>query len=357
LVVALHVVFNHAVMDLRVSLPTWVRTGVGLFPGVPILFFVSGFLISGSYEKDPRLWKYAQNRLLRIFPGLIVCTLLSILVVYFTGYFTSRHVSVFEIAGLALGQVSFLQFYNPEFMRGFGTGVLNGSLWTVTVVLQFYVLVPLLYAALGLQKGLKNGRLLAVILFFMAINLIVSALRPTHGEEIPFKLWLVSFSPWFYMFLVGVFFQRNCGFFYARLAGKFRPLFVVYLAVIYPLVLHFHWHTGNSIKPPLFLLLTILVFSLAYSHPGLGSRMLRGNDHSYGLYLYHVPVINLFVYYAWIGKVSFLAMVGAVTWGLAAASWVLIEGPFIRLKKRTFRYSVEPEGARRENLHVTQVLD
>ncbi len=52
------------------------------------------------------------------------------------------------------GQVSFLQFFNPEQFRGFGIGVANGALWTITVELQFYVFIPLLYATVfGRWKG------------------------------------------------------------------------------------------------------------------------------------------------------------------------------------------------------------
>ncbi len=43
------------------------------FPGVPIFFFISGFLIFKSYELAPNFKIYLRNRLLRIYPALIVC--------------------------------------------------------------------------------------------------------------------------------------------------------------------------------------------------------------------------------------------------------------------------------------------
>ena len=40
---------------------------------------------------------------------------------------------------------------HPDFLRGYGVGVLNGSLWTIPVELQFYALVPLIYWSLSLR--------------------------------------------------------------------------------------------------------------------------------------------------------------------------------------------------------------
>ena len=128
------------------------------FPGVPIFFFVSGFLISKSYETNSQLSEYTQNRMLRIFPSLFVCTLLALFSVYLTGYFADKTYSISEFVFWVFGQISFFQFYNPEFMRGFGTGVMNGSLWTISVELQFYMMVPILYLAFGLSKEKNINR-------------------------------------------------------------------------------------------------------------------------------------------------------------------------------------------------------
>src|SRR5579863_3316686 len=64
---------------------------IELFPGVPVFFFVSGFLISKSFENNSNLAEYARNRALRIYPGLIVCFLASLAAVALTGYFSAVH--------------------------------------------------------------------------------------------------------------------------------------------------------------------------------------------------------------------------------------------------------------------------
>ena len=50
-------------------------TLLGYFPGVPIFFFVSGFLIYSSYEKSKEnqkpLFNFYQKRFLRLYPAAI----------------------------------------------------------------------------------------------------------------------------------------------------------------------------------------------------------------------------------------------------------------------------------------------
>ena len=87
------------------------------------------------------LKEYAQNRILRIYPALILCTFISVVCVYLTGYLSSQGVKFGELILWVAGQISFVQFYNPDFMRAFGVSVLNGSLWSITVELQFYILL------------------------------------------------------------------------------------------------------------------------------------------------------------------------------------------------------------------------
>ncbi len=156
----------------------WGRVSL-LIPGVPIFFFISGFLISRSYESNSRLDEYFRNRALRIYPALVVCTALSLLSVTVAGYFATVESPSAHFVAWILGQITVLQFYNPDFMRAFGTGVLNGSLWTITVELQFYVLIPLLYwvfRQLERRRIGTNAALCVLTLAFLAVNVAFHSL-------------------------------------------------------------------------------------------------------------------------------------------------------------------------------------
>jgi len=235
LIAALQVAIHHTTKYLEIDKTDSLFFDLlKLFPGVPIFFFISGFLISKSYESNSSLKEYAQNRILRIYPALLICTFVAIVSVYLTGYLSDKSFSIIRLMIWLVGQVSIVQFYNPDFMREFGTGVLNGSLWTISVELQFYIMVPILYWLFGLARPEKsNQKILLLILFFMSFHIAHYSLIEDYDDNFLFKLWGVSFLPWIYMFLVGVFFQKNFAFFHRLLSGKILYLIPLYILVSY----------------------------------------------------------------------------------------------------------------------------
>ena len=305
-----------------------------IFPGVPIFFFVSGYLITRSFESNSRIAEYASNRVLRVYPGLITAVCLSFVLIFLSGYMASVNEPFSAWLQLFLAKSSILQFYNPDFMRGYGDGVLNGSLWTITVELQFYVIVPLLYSLLRLDKA-GNIKLLLTIALFFAINRTYSYLHDSYHENLFYKLASVSFAPWFYMFLVGMFFQRNFELFHRVLAGKFLYLLILYIGVGYFASSH-NANFGNNINPLFYILLVPLVFSFAYSKPDLAMQTTRGNDFSYGIYIYHMPVVNFLIYLGLSGSVSWSLVALATTVFIATLSWFYIEKPCLKLKHHPF---------------------
>ena len=331
---ALQVVFMHGYEGLNIA-------GAGLskvlssFPGVPIFFFISGYLISSPYIRNNNIFQYAINRVVRIYPALIMCTLLSILAVYLTGYFSSYEISVTKFLVWILAQVSFVQFYNPDFMREFGTGVLNGSLWTISVELQFYFITPILYFFMNkVKRESINITLIIFIILFMVINQLYIFLGNSYSEHILYKLFHVSFAPWFYMFLVGILFQHNFVKIY-NLIKKFR-IFIGAVAILYITIIQiFDVSMGNHINPAVFFILTILLFFIAYLSPEISNSILHRNDISYGVYIYHIPIVNIFIYYGHVGNISNFISMLILTIVLAVFSWLAVEKPLLLLKKKT----------------------
>lgn len=338
LAAALQVAITHALPHfIPEARDSYVLEFIELFPGVPIFFFVSGFLISRSFEQNSNLGEYAINRVLRIYPGLAACFAVSLLTIALTGYFGVVRPAASQFVPWILAQLTCLQFYNPDFMRGYGVGVLNGSMWTIVVELQFYVLVPVLYGLLRVNERSRrrsNGVLAALIGVFWVANVLYVRGESHHASELIFKLLGVSFLPWFYMFLVGVLFQWNCQRLLSRLRGSWAIALVLaycVLAVLGNRLLGLN--LGNTLSLPLFLALATCVFAAAFLQPGLSDRLLRRNDISYGVYIYHMPMVNL----------ALALGLGGSTWGFlgalcatlacAVGSWTLIEKPALRWKR------------------------
>ena len=78
---------------------------------------------------------------MRIFPALWAAALLGWLIAFFGGK-ASFVLSPIGI-GWLVGQGSFFTFFNPDQLRDLGVGVMNGSLWTIPVELEFYLLMPI----------------------------------------------------------------------------------------------------------------------------------------------------------------------------------------------------------------------
>lgn len=339
LLAAAQVMILHATHHLDVELGSHVvKWLVTTFPGVPIFFFVSGFLISGSFESNCSLKDYALNRVLRIYPALLICLGITVALVASTGYLRKEFLGR-EFAVWVACQITFMQFFNPAFLRDFGVGVVNGSLWTISVELQFYVLVPCLYALLAWFKnrGKSSEVALATItVLFLIVNRWYFAMEALSSEGLGHRLMGVSFAPWFYMFLLGVLAQRHFSILHRLLAGKGLYALTVYICLM-AAISPFETARGNALDPLSYIALASVVFSCAYSFPMLSQKFLRGNDVSYGIYIYHMPVVNVLIEIGFRGRPIDVGMAIALTILLACLSWFIVEKPVLRLKRHSMK--------------------
>lgn len=334
LVAALQVLLVHAVNHFGYQ--AWFVDALKVVPGVPAFFFTSGFLIYSAYERMRSQSRpgFFVNRVLRIYPGLVVCVLLSALSVYLTGYFDGRRIDLGHFVAWIVGQSTVFQFYNPQFMRDYGVGVLNGALWTISVEIQFYVLVPLLCYLLR-----NRPRVLALIFAIsLTVNVVANILLvrdPRSWDLLYMKLLMVSFIPHLFMFLLG---------FFAASTDKVRNVVnridLKYLAIAYALSMNligtYHANASNAINPVSFGLLALMIVKISTLPSPLPTRLERfveNTDFSYGLYLYHMPIINLLLTLALFSVPTNIVLSVAAAFCVAAASWFLIEKPTLSHKR------------------------
>ena len=332
---ASQVVFGHSVSHLKIEgFLFWLQKNVFIFfPGVPIFFFVSGFLISWSFSRSPlEVKSFFYKRLLRIFPGLWICVLLSIilLLVDFQGDVIDLLSAKSFIAWIGM-QLSFFQYYTPDILRFWGVGTPNGSLWTISVELQFYLALPLLFLAT------KKSKWLLIILMGLSIisNYFISI---ANQDIVIIKLLQVSVLPYLYYFGIGI-----ASFFYYEKIRKYVESKFIYWFAAYVLIIglssYFNFNIYSySVESPMSLVadfvLAFLILSAAYTAPQLSEKFLKGNDISYGVYIYHMLVVNFFVQRGIVGDSWYLAFVYAITVIVAFLSWKLVEKPALKMKKK-----------------------
>ncbi len=347
LAAATQVVLLHAVEQtgLRETLPEWQRHAFGLMawlPGVPIFFVISGFLIARSYERcGGNLAEYFWNRSLRIFPALWVCLGVTLILLGSFGFLPVSFLKSGTFVGWLLGQLSFLQFFNPDQFRGFGIGVANGALWTITVELQFYLFVPLLYAAVYRLRTWKKVTGLLLLFLFLAsyaaycvMNVKVNGPGGFSRAPFAFKLLYNTLWPHLWMFMVGIFIHRYFELLRSFLEGKFFYYIGAYLllaTVIGYLAPEFSVLFYLLLLPAR-ILLGFATISGAYSAKSLSRRLLCGTDLSYGIYIYHSLVINVLVEIGLLKTLDALPIVFIITAVLGLLSWHLIEKPVLARK-------------------------
>jgi len=338
LLAALQVAVVHSIGFLKPTgyFARLLEAGLDRFPGVPIFFVISGVLISKSYERSDSLRDYLRNRCLRIFPALWVCLVVGVAVILALGVGSFGRITTPDWLLWWARQMSIFQGFKPAFLEPLSTG-LNGSLWTIPVELEFYIVLPALYGILRLRRRLGNMRLLAIALASLAVQLLIVSGHRSVGQARAYSLLQVTLVPYLWMFLAGISIQRNWSTVRGWLSGRAHWWGIGYL-MLCAAAKWLRVDTGGNYMSPVYLLpLAGLIVSLAMSAPQLSDRILRHHDVSYGLYLYHMLVIDLLVGLAAPSAWASFAAAIIVSLGLAALSWTLIEKPYLRGKRGALR--------------------
>ena len=72
LMAACQVAIVHGIEHFNLEFLYPINKYLGLIPGVPIFFFLSGLLISASWERNPNFQSFIGNRFYRIFRTLVL---------------------------------------------------------------------------------------------------------------------------------------------------------------------------------------------------------------------------------------------------------------------------------------------
>jgi peptidoglycan/LPS O-acetylase OafA/YrhL len=326
LIFATQVVVNHMSAHMGFAIPPY----ISCFPGVPAFFLISGFLIYSSYLNSPGV-RYFQNRFLRLYPGLIFVTFGGAAVTLVAHGWGSLFSHAFTYIAWFVGQVTLVQGFNPALFRDVGVGVVNGSLWSLTVEILFYLSIPLVV--------LLERRFRWTVPVLLLLSFLLYAIGPSiwttfiYREKTFFDVLALTPLVWGWMFASGILAAKY--FTHLKRWIKYAPV------LIPPMIGMIIWGKGLPFKD--------LLFNSAGNRPGLiyylcyiGMVLWLGFvlpyvrlsfDLSYGTYIWHMPIINLLL----VIHIRNALLVFGLTYLIATVSWFLVERPALRLKRKSLK--------------------
>jgi peptidoglycan/LPS O-acetylase OafA/YrhL len=322
IITALLVLVNHSLGHLELPIPGW-YTVVQQFQRVPMFFVMSGFLLSASFERNSELKQYFTNRLTRIYPALWMCLLLTVILFSLVGVSFLNAQAAPWLAAQGIGLI-----YTPSFLDHFGYGSYNGSLWTIVIELQFYLCLPVIY---WLYRKYKRDSFFYLL---FALSCLVSFVVYRYSSGLSGshawigKLLRYSILPHAYIFLAGILLQRWKVYEWKWVRGKALLWMALFLALSYILPV------TTFTKMIAMIVLACCTISLAYSAPGIATKLLKNRDLSYGVYLYHGMLLSVLVEFELIGNVWYFIAVAVFTLVLAWLSYRYVEQPAMSWAKR-----------------------
>ena len=311
------------------------------FNGVPIFFTISGYLIFWSFNNNPNIKSFFKNRFLRIYPALICCLIITIIALFIFKIIDWSVLTNSSFYLWIIAQLTFFQEFTPVILRGFGGGSSpNPLLWTISVEMLLYISIPILYYTV---KSLNKINKSIVIIILGIISYIqnqtgfLSNLLSSFSGNGYYQIFLHPFNQFF-----SFFFFFSIGFIAYLYKEKIMPFLenkVLYIFILYLITsgtLYLGGMEPGSYSPNIVellnhLILVSLIFSVAYTRPGLTERYMGNTDISYGLYIFHMVIMNIFVELGLINNV-YIVLYIICSFFFFFLSWKYIERPALKLK-------------------------
>lgn len=239
-------------------------------------------------------------------------------------------------------QLSFMQEFTPSILRGFGGGSApNAALWTISVELQLYVTIPILYFAIRKLSKPQKAVIIAIVgcLSYLQnqTNFVGHFLLGLSDNG----YWQILISPlvqlcnFYFLFCVGILvymFKEQIIPFLSNKLHILLPSYLIFCIMAYYFGYEPGSYTPKWIELVAYFILVAVVFSAAYTRPGLTNKIIGKTDISYGLYIYHILILHTFHELGWRNP-SFIVPLILISFMVAYLSWHFIESPALKLKK------------------------
>lgn len=275
---------------------------------VKAFFIITGFLVTFSfYRNNCNVLPFYRRRVVRIIPAYVCCIILCFLLGFtisslsITDFFSSCQTYKYLFFNLFM-----LNWLEPELPQTFQSNILpqiNGSLWSMKQEVIFYIIVPFFaYCTMKIKKNI----LAIVISIFIALIF----------NYLPLK------AQFFLYFFAGA-----SVFFWFNYFSKYINL-ILFISIATSIVSYiFKFQLITFFEPLIF---AFVLIGCAYRLSFL-AFFKKFNNITYGLYLYHFPIIQLLIHLG-LDKYSILLcfiVTLIITIILAELSWHFVEKPLL----------------------------
>jgi peptidoglycan/LPS O-acetylase OafA/YrhL len=307
--------------------------------GVQLFFVLSGFLIFRPFvaaaldgaRRGPSLTRYAIRRAARILPGYWLAVAAAFLLLRHLDHPTQIDADQLPI---------FLLFAQNHFEETIKH--LDPPMWTLGIEMSFYATLPIA-GLLALRLGPHRGRQVVLTLTVVAAGLLSTVLAYTHHWP---QTLSTSLLPHLAEFGAGM----TAAVLLHRRRLRATPAIAIAVAGIVLIVANSWWHatgagsvdTRNLVGDSPGVAGIALILATLVAGPWRAVLLSRGpakwlGTISYGVYLFHFPVIvglRMTGHWPQASLTRELLAVLAITLPAAALSWVLVERPAIRWAQR-----------------------
>lgn len=295
-------------------------------------FVISGFLVTKSLLSSNNLHDYLEKRARRLLPAyvtvIVLCTLLLSLIseLPYGLYFSSV-----ETLKYFLSNISFLNFLHPTLPGVFSEHYIpavDGALWTIKIEVGFYLLLPLIVFVINRRRTFSKGLLWLFSFYFASV--LFRQLFIYWGSQLNSRLimdlshQLPGFLSYFLsgalLFVVYEFFLKH------------KNIIVLIALPVFLIERHFDWEVLRPIA------LACMVIYVAFSFSFL-NRFGKYGDISYGIYIFHFPIIQVLISLGFYNGNPLLAflMTVLIVCVVGFLSWHLIEKRFLSQSRRNYQ--------------------
>jgi peptidoglycan/LPS O-acetylase OafA/YrhL len=285
---------------------------------VDVFFVLSGFLITASVMSGNGIRYFIASRVLRIYPALIVCCVLSVFLLGSLLTISDQYWQSMDTWRYLLGNATAYrtEYFLPGVFSELHDHAINGSLWSLQIEVRLYLMIGIgfLIGVFSSKRVFNALFFTVIILGYFAPDMFSRLFEPENHRHVAM------------MFMIGSFAWVN------RESIPMRPD-VMFALLVFAASLHGTSKFGFAYA----LLLPYLVFYIAIGKWGLWFN--RWGDYSYGTYLYGWPCQQLVLMsFPDIGNIGNTILSGVLAVFLAFLSWHLVEKSSLQLKER-FRQS------------------